>query len=327
MRNVIIVGIVIMLFLAGCNNASEQDVIVLDTSEVLPESEMIESEKPIVVETVHRQETEESVNYLDGMVLQEEIIPVYDRIDTDFVAVRDYIPDVLVDLKYAQPDNFTGHTIYEFHDVYLRYGTVMKLVSVQQELKALGLGIKIWDGFRPIAAQFKLWEICPDDTYVANPNVGFSNHSRGFAVDLTLVDSQGNELLMPTEFDDFSGMADRNYSDCDPAAAENAILLQNLMEKYGFSGYYGEWWHFNDTTRYEVEHCFDPAMISQWYADCEEFISLRTAPDTNSDVILRIPSGGEFTRLGKSGDFFLVEYQGRRGYVHSGYTMPVGDIG
>lgn len=247
----------------------------------------------------------------------------YLRQNADFVAVREYIPDVMVDLKYAQSDNFTGQTIYEFDDVYLRYGTIRKLVEVQQELKEMGLGIKIWDGFRPVSAQFKLWEIYPDDTYVANPNVGFSNHSRGFAVDLTLVDSHGKELPMPTEFDDFSGRADRDYSDCDPVAAENALLLQNIMEKHGFAGYYGEWWHFNDTTRYEVEHCFDPSLISRWYAECEEFISLRTAPDTNAEVVLLIPAGGEFTRLGKTGDFYLVEYQGQRGYVLSSYTSPV----
>jgi len=190
-------------------------------------------------------------------------------------------------------------------------------------LRSMGLGIKIWDGFRPIAAQFKLWEIYPDDTYVANPNVGFSNHSRGFAVDLTLVDAMGNELVMPTEFDDFSGKADRNYSDCDPVAAQNATLLQNLMEKYGFTGYYGEWWHFNDTTRYEVEYCFDPSMIATYYADCEEYIALHVAADTSSDVICWIPASDKFTVFGQSGEFFLAEYQGWRGYIFSKYALPV----
>ena len=253
-------------------------------------------------------------------VLQAQPKPIYPRENTDFVAVRDYIPEVLVDLKYAKPDNFTGHTIYSFDDVYLRYGTVQKLVKVQEELKTMGLGLKIWDGFRPVAAQFTLWEIFPDDTYVANPNVGFSNHSRGFAVDLTLVDEQGREVVMPTEFDDFSGKADRDYSDCSQEAAQNAILLQTVMEKHGFAGYYGEWWHFNDTTRYEVEHSFDPSLISTWYADCEEFISLRTAPDASATAIAQIPAGESFTRYGKNGDFFLVEYQGMRGYVLSSYT-------
>ena len=252
---------------------------------------------------------------------QQTQLPV--RADADFVAVRDYIPDILVDLKYAQPENFTGQTIYEFQDAYLRYGTVMKLVQVQEELKTMGLGFNLWDGFRPTAAQFKLWEIYPNSTYVANPNVGFSSHSRGNTVDITLVDSYGREMNMPTEFDDFSAMADRDYSDCPQAAADNARLLEGIMGKNGFTGYFGEWWHFADNVRYEVEHCFDPSLISQWCADCEEFITLRAEPNTAAEAIAQIPAGDQFTRLGSSGEFYLVEYQGQRGYVLSSYTKPI----
>lgn len=92
--------------------------------------------------------------------------------DEDFVRVGDYIPDIVVELKYATADNFTGQVIYDFSDAYLRYGTVKKLMNVQQALREQGLSLKIWDGFRPPAAQFRLWEICPDPTYVADPNNG-----------------------------------------------------------------------------------------------------------------------------------------------------------
>ena len=118
--------------------------------------------------------------------------------DADFVRVRDYLPDVLQELPYAGTENFTGHRIYEFTEVFLRYGTVKKLQAVCAELAGQGLTLKIWDGFRPVSAQFRLWEVCHDDTYVANPNRGFSAHSRGNTVDVTLVDSLGNELEMPT---------------------------------------------------------------------------------------------------------------------------------
>ena len=154
--------------------------------------------------------------------------------DADFVRVRDYLPDVLQELPYAGTGNFTGHQIYEFTEVFLRYGTVKKLQAVCAELAGQGLTLKIWDGFRPVSAQFRLWEVCPDDTYVANPNRGFSAHSRGNTVDVTLVDSLGNELEMPTAFDDFSGKADRDYSDVEEVPTEHALLLQNTMEKYGF---------------------------------------------------------------------------------------------
>ena len=243
--------------------------------------------------------------------------------DEDFVAVMDYIPDILVDLKYATQDNFTGQVIYEFEDVYLRYGMVKKLAAVQEELKDMGLGLKIWDGFRPVTAQFKLWEVCPDPTYVANPETGYSNHNRGSAVDVTLVDSQGKELEMPTGFDDFSALADRDYSDCNETATANAMLLQNTMEAHGMSGYFGEWWHFNNDNRYTPEEDFQPVHKTWYYADCNEYINLRIEADAASESLTQIPAGEEFLMLAKCGDFALVDYNGLKGYVHIGYIQSV----
>lgn len=152
--------------------------------------------------------------------------------DADFVKVKDYIPNIVIDLKYATTDNFTGCQIYDFEEAYLRYGTVKKLMLVQEELNKEGLSLKIWDAFRPVSAQFSLWEICPDSTYVANPNTGYSSHSTGNTVDITLVTLDGRELRMPTGFDDFSGLADRDYSDCQEETKSNALLLQNVMFKW-----------------------------------------------------------------------------------------------
>ena len=170
-----------------------------------------------------------------------------------------------------------------------------KLQAVCAELAGQGLTLKIWDGFRPVSAQFRLWEVCPDDTYVANPNRGFSAHSRGNTVDVTLVDSLGNELEMPTGFDDFSGKADRDYSDVEEVPTEHALLLQSTMEKHGFVGYFGEWWHFQDEISYPVEDVFEPVTAERYYAQCNVFISLRTHPDTAAEVIVRIPKDDEFT--------------------------------
>ena len=253
----------------------------------------------------------------------EPAVPEQDPEEQAFVDVKEYIPDILVELKYATQDNFTGQSIYDFDTCYLRYGTVKKLIAVQDALAEKGLGLKIWDGFRPVSAQFALWEVCPDPTYVSNPETGYSSHSRGNTVDLTLVDRSGREVAMPTGFDDFSALADRDYSDCEAETAENALMLQDLMEANGFTGYFGEWWHFSDTVQYDVETAFDPAMVSSWYAECEEFISLRTRPDTSAEVITRIPAGTEFTLLGYTGDFSMVEYLGQVGYVLTSYTAPV----
>ena len=178
---------------------------------------------------------------------------------SDFVRVLDYIPSARQELMYATADNFTGQVIYDFSDAYLRYGTVKKLAAVSADLAELGLSLKIWDGFRPVSAQFKLWEVCPNPAFVANPETGFSSHSRGSTVDVTLVDDTGNELEMPTGFDDFTARADRDYSDCTETAAAHAQLLEILMEKHGFKGYSGEWWHYSDTEDYPVEENFSPS--------------------------------------------------------------------
>ena len=105
-------------------------------------------------------------------------IPPEPESDDVFVRVLDYIPTASQELMYATERNFTGQVIYDFEDAYLRWGTVKKLQLVCKDLEELGLYLKIWDGFRPVSAQFALWEVCPDPTYVANPNQGYSSHSR-----------------------------------------------------------------------------------------------------------------------------------------------------
>lgn len=176
----------------------------------------------------------------------------------DFVPVGDYVPGVRVELKYAGSDNFTGQVIYDFTEAYLRYGTVQKLAAAQEALAAQGYSLLVWDAFRPAEAQFRLWEVCPDPVYVANPEKGFSSHSRGNTVDVTLVLPDGSPVEMPTGFDDFSPLADRDYSDVPEAAAVNARLLEDVMTDCGFKPYAGEWWHFSDTDSYPVEEDFVP---------------------------------------------------------------------
>jgi D-alanyl-D-alanine dipeptidase len=108
----------------------------------------------------------------------------------------------------------------------------------------MGLGLKIWDGYRPIAVQWKFWELMPDERYVSDPRKG-GRHTRGTAVDLTLVTKNGQELLMPTAFDDFSGKASCDYMDAPVEAIKNRDLLRKIMEKHGFVGLVNLWWHFD----------------------------------------------------------------------------------
>lgn len=169
------------------------------------------------------------------------------------VRVRDYIPNIFVDLRYATERNFTGQIIYDFTEPYLRWGTVKKLMAVQEELNGMGYSLLIWDGYRPPAAQFKLWEIVPDGNFVANPYNGYSSHSRGNTVDVTLVTLSGEAVEMPSDFDEFTAIADRDYSDVSDTAKANATLLEMTMQAHGFNGYWNEWWHYSDTVVYEAE--------------------------------------------------------------------------
>jgi D-alanyl-D-alanine dipeptidase len=149
-------------------------------------------------------------------------------------------------LKYATEDNFTGQQIYPEARAILREETAHKLLKAQEELKKLGCGLKIWDAYRPLSAQQILWDAVDDKTWVSDPTKG-SNHNRGAAVDVTLVDGDGNELPMPSGFDDFSEKAHQTYAGCTEEEAHNRDLLRKIMNECGFVGYVNEWWHFNDS--------------------------------------------------------------------------------
>ena len=186
-------------------------------------------------------------------IITQEITTEKEPENDEYVLVKKYIPDIYVELRYATENNFTGVKIYDFTEAYLRYGTVKKLTQVQKELKQQGYGLKIWDAYRPFEAQQKLWEVYPDPNYVANPANGMKKHNLGGTVDITMVAADGTVISMPTEFDDFSLKADRDYSDIeDEEAVKNVMILQNAMENNGFTGYQGEWWDYSDTDEYEA---------------------------------------------------------------------------
>ncbi len=184
--------------------------------------------------------------------------------DSAFVRVVDYIPNILVELKYATTDNITGKVIYDFTDAYLRYGTVKKLIPVQHQLNELGYSLKIWDAFRPMEAQFKLWDAANHNAnYIANPNNGPKSHNVGNTVDITLVKLDGSDVEMPTGFDNFTDKADLDFTDVTPEQANNAQLLQDIMVNSGFKTYIHEWWHFEDTVDYAYDESFNPASLPE----------------------------------------------------------------
>ncbi len=172
----------------------------------------------------------------------------YVKAKSDFVNI-DYLP-VDLDIKYATASNFTGMRLYPSSAAYLRQGTADKLKAVCDEIAKDGYHLKIWDAYRPPSVQFTMWQQSPDSRYLANPYRGFSNHARGCAVDLTLVDSHNRQLVMPSGFDDFSPKADRNYQDVGAESKANAEYLERVMTKHGFASISTEWWHFDDKDQY-----------------------------------------------------------------------------
>ena len=154
-------------------------------------------------------------------------------------------PTLRLDLRYATPDNFTRTTLYPVARAYLQRAAADALVKVQRELSAQGLGLKIFDAYRPLAVQQKMWDLIRDDRYVSNPALNAGRHTRGTAIDLTLVDRDGRELPMPTPYDDFSERAHRDAKGIPAEASRNSKLLEATMLKHGFLPYPFEWWHFD----------------------------------------------------------------------------------
>lgn len=158
---------------------------------------------------------------------------------------------LVLDIRYATENNFTARQVYPSARCYLRQDIARKLVKVQELLHRQGLGLKVYDCYRPFSVQEQFWRIMPDERYVLEPVrkdgviIKSSRHNRGAAVDVTLVDLRGRELPMPTEFDDFTEKAHRNSPDASTEALKNSQLLEKAMVSQGFDPLPTEWWHFD----------------------------------------------------------------------------------
>ena len=154
-------------------------------------------------------------------------------------------PGIIFDLRYTTTNNFMHEILYPpLHTTWLRKPAADALDKAAKEFALLNLEIKIFDGYRPYSVTERMWEPIKDDRYAADPAKG-SGHNRGISVDLTLVDlNTGEELLMPTGFDNFSDTAHQSFMDLTPEVLKNRALLKSVMEKYGFIALSTEWWHF-----------------------------------------------------------------------------------
>jgi D-alanyl-D-alanine dipeptidase len=160
------------------------------------------------------------------------------------VDVKDVDPRIIVDIRYATTDNFMKRVLYPANRAMLRESVARRLARVQDELAAQGLGLKVYDGYRPLSVQKMMWQVMPNPDFVADPAKG-SRHNRGVAVDVTLVDANGRELEMPSGYDEFSERARVDYAGGSETARRNRDLLIAIMTKHGFKVLKSEWWHYD----------------------------------------------------------------------------------
>jgi D-alanyl-D-alanine dipeptidase len=163
----------------------------------------------------------------------------------EIIDMSEIVPGLRTDVKYATQDNFTKQKLYNVSKAYGALTMANSLRLVQDSLKKLNLGIKVFDAYRPRTVQFLMWDIYPDPNFVADPMSG-SRHNRGSAIDLTLINLKtGKELAMPTPFDDFTSKAGHDYNNLPDSILTNRSILRTTMEKCGFEFYNSEWWHYN----------------------------------------------------------------------------------
>ena len=159
------------------------------------------------------------------------------------VEVREADPRIRVKAVYATPDNFVGEILYPVARIFLRRSAMERLSRVQTRLEQEGLGLLVFDGYRPWSVTKRMWDVIGDPDFVADPSKG-SRHNRGMAVDLALVDSGGKPLPMPTSFDAFVPEARSDAAVLEPMRRNRDTLIE-AMEAEGFKVLSSEWWHFD----------------------------------------------------------------------------------
>lgn len=179
-----------------------------------------------------------------SLTAQKKQSAKHPSIEDKFVNIKTLSPEILLDMKYATADNFLGQVVYDCAECYLRKATAQALVAAQKDFVARGYSLKLFDCYRPLSVQKKMWKILPGTHYVANPAKG-SKHNRGAAVDLTLVEiATGKEVDMGTPFDTFSPKAHHSYTDLPKEVLVHRQLLKEVLGKHNFKPIFSEWWHY-----------------------------------------------------------------------------------
>lgn len=165
--------------------------------------------------------------------------------DMELVDLEELIPGIVLDIRYATENNFTGKQMYSQAKAYLRAPVAKAISEIQAELAEKNLALKIYDAYRPYAVTLYFWEVQHDSCFVAVPWRG-SPHNKGYAVDLSIIDkTTGEEIQMPTGFDSFTDAAATAYPDLPEEVLANRAILVDVMTSHNFTINEDEWWHYN----------------------------------------------------------------------------------
>ena len=206
-----------------------------------PKLEITNKQENIKDETIHNLPPSE-INTPDASI--KDVGKIKNDTPSDLNEITE-ADGILLDIKYAGKDNFTKRKIYDCARCFLRPEATQALIAINNELlDKHGYSLKVFDCFRPKSYQQRLWDAVPDPDYVTPPAKG-SMHSRGLAVDLTIVDKNGQDLDMGTEYDYFGEEAHQDYHGHSTEVVHNRLLLKSVMEKHGFKPIRTEWWHYS----------------------------------------------------------------------------------
>jgi zinc D-Ala-D-Ala dipeptidase len=167
--------------------------------------------------------------------------------EADLVELIKLDKSIKLDIRYARNDNFVGRPVYTEARAFMQRSAAEAIVRVHKLLKKQGLGLVVFDGYRPWSVTKIFWEVTPEDKrkFVADPVKG-SRHNRGCAVDLSIYNQKTKKLVeMPSDFDDFTEKASPDYKGGTEVQTKNRELLRKLMEAEGFTVNANEWWHFD----------------------------------------------------------------------------------
>lgn len=169
-----------------------------------------------------------------------------DTLTNTLADIRLYIENIEIYQIFATDDNFTGKRLYPRAVPLLQLETIEKLKRAAEIFEADGYTIKLYDAYRPLSVQRELFEIVKDPTYIADPDDRASNHNRGAAADISLLDADGEELDFPSPIHTMDERSNRDNKNWTDVQTKNVSYMTKVMVECGFVAIKSEWWHFAD---------------------------------------------------------------------------------